>query len=142
MVIQGIMAICNDINDVAIAILKGATNEAPVSSMIPSRAVRMSPRLAKKRNSQLRLPSSLPSTSSSVIRSSRKENTAAVTVSGGRSVAPNNQQLSLPTTRGSRGRCPIASSVGVASSARRTSRRSSLRCNHSSGEVCNHCIQR
>ena len=137
------MAYCNNINNVAIAILKGATNEAPVSSMMPSRAVRMSPRLAKKRNSQLRLPSTFPSTSSSVIRSCRKENTVVVTVSGGRSVTPNSQQPCLPTTsRGSRGRRPIVSSEDVASSTRRMSRRGSLRCNHSSSEVCNHCIQR
>ena len=131
MVIQGATLIPNNISNVVIAILKGATNEAaPISGMMPSRPVRMSPRLAKKRNSQLRILSGFPSATTY-----RKENSTT----GGH--ITNNQQAYLPSSRGSRGRCSVTSSVGVAS-ARRTSRRSSSKCNHSSTEVCNHCIQR
>ena len=141
MVIQGTIIIPNNINDVAIAILKGAVNEAAVSSVIPSRAVRMSPRLAKKRNSQLRISSSIPS-ATSVMRSYRKENTTAISISGGRSVTTSNQRPFLPAiSRGSRGRRSITSSVSVVSSTR-TSRRGSSKCNHSSFEVCNYCTQR
>lgn len=129
------MFIPSNISNVVVAILKGAINEAaPISGMIPSRAVRMSPRLAKKRNSQLRILSGFPSATTY-----RKENNAT-SISGGHTT--NNQQAYLPTTsRGNRGRHSVTSSVGVGS-ARRTSRRSSSKCNHSLAEVCNHCIQR
>ena len=132
--------------NVTIAILKGSINET-VGSMMPSRAVRMSPRLAKKRNSQLNVSSGLPPMTT--LRSQRKENTTAMAVPAaigeGRSVTTSNQQLCIPTTscsRGAsgRGRRSTTSSMGVAT--RRASRRGSSKCNHSSAETCNHCVQR
>lgn len=130
---------------VTIAILKGAVNES-VSGMMPSRAVRMSPRLAKKRNSQPIMSASLPP-AASMLRSHKKENTTSIvttSISGGHSVIPSDQRPHLVTTRApsGRGRRSNSSAVGVARSTRRTSRRGSPKCNHSSTEVCTHCIQR
>lgn len=127
-------------HNVTIAILKGGINET-VSSTMPSKAVRMSPRLAKKRNSQLKVPSGLPTP---MLKSQRKENTTSI--SGEHSVVTtSNKRPYIPTTSSSRGasgrgRRSTTSTVGMAT--RRTNRRGSSKCNHSSAEVCNHCVQR
>ena len=135
--------------NITIAILKsGITESAP--DMTSSRAIRMSPRLANKRNSQAGISSSSTSTSA-MLRSGKKENTVATTatsISGGCSVTTGNQRSCVftasgsraPTGRGRRSSTPL--SVGVARSTRKTVRRGSLKCSHSSAEVCNHCIQR
>ena len=105
----------------------------------------MSPRLAKKRNSQLRGASGLPTATPTTMLWSHKENTVAVaaSVSGGHSVTTSNQQPHIAASRKpvGRGRRAISSSVGVARSTR-TSRRGSSKCNHTPAEICNHCIQR
>lgn len=116
---------------VTAAVLKGSVNEI-ISGVMPLQAVRMSPRLAKKRSAQPRLP---PATS--IMRSSyRKENKTNVST-GGCSTS-DQQAFTASNSRGtaSRGR-RSKTPVGIT---RRTSRRST--CNHSSAEVCNHCIQR
>lgn len=116
--------------NVTIAILKGPINES-IGSVMPSRAIRMSPRLAKKRNSQLGL------STSTTLKSHKKENTVIVGISGVQSCNQQPLPLTASSSRGRHSRTLVSMPRYT-----RTSRRGSSICNHSSAEVCNHCIQR
>ncbi|XP_065916920.1 cell division cycle 7-related protein kinase-like isoform X2 [Dysidea avara] len=125
------------------AILKGpSTSSSSSSGMLPtllsSRAVRMSPRLANKRTAQLRAPQP---PSPAKWRSCKKENTV---------IPASNSTSYLPTTSGYQSnRSSRTKKTGGGArvtagnrGSKQAGSRSSALCKHRSSEVCNNCTHR
>ena len=128
----------------AIAILKGpsassTSGSGMLSTLLSSRAVRMSPRLANKRTAQLRAPQP---PSPAKWRTCKKENTMIPASSSASHVPTTSGYQSNRSNRSKKAGGGAKATAASNRQSKHAGRRASALCKHQSTEVCNNCTHR